>query len=330
MPFCIHLKSFYGRLEIGEARPVRVNCNVGANTPKQMNYERVHLNEEGKLLLSNALEGLSKEAAEALIDKDWSLFKSIVSLNNKVLAGDFWIDLLPLQFLSLFAIFQKNVPEGFESWEKLYLKLLTIDTFVADNIMSEFVKRIDEYVTIALDKWNAPKKVPINKIILNQCMKQHSRVIMWVGKQEAINSDLRAAVKRNITPDETTVVSMGSAPWKVFVKGEIETHNDANELVYDYVLAFNWHDYNALAYIKGVLPYIYEALSLEKLNYASWKRIELFTGTVPFWRSWDNCRKVLIGVKDYCKAMHLSTNDIENFTTNQKLNDELMELWEKG
>ncbi len=43
MPFCIHLKSFYGRLEIGEARPVRVNCNVGANTPKQMNYERVRL-----------------------------------------------------------------------------------------------------------------------------------------------------------------------------------------------------------------------------------------------------------------------------------------------
>ena len=46
--------------------------------------------------------------------------------------------------------------------------------------------------------------------------------------------------------------------------------------------------------------------------------------------SWDNCRKVLIGVKDDCKVMNLNTKDIENFTTNPKLNEELMELRKKG
>lgn len=289
-----------------------------------------YLNEEGKSLLTNSLDGLAKEEIVALINKDWSLFKSIVTLNNEVLAGDFWLELLPPQFLSLFAIFQKNVPDGFDAWDKLYKKLLTIDTFIADNILSEFVSRIEEYVAIALDQWNAPQKVPVNKIILNQCMKQYSRVIMWMGKQASINSDIRVAVKRSITPDETTVVSMGSVPWKVFVNDELESHKDANELVYSYVLAFNWCDYNALGYIKSILPYIYDALSVEKLSYSSWKRIEPFTGNVPFWRSWDNCRKVLIGVKEYCKTMNLSTKDMENFTSNQKLNEELMDLWKKG
>ena len=56
----------------------------------------------------------------------------------------------------------------------------------------------------------------------------------------------------------------------------------------------------------------------------------ILTGNVPFWRSWDNCRKVLIGVKEYCKTMNLSTKDMENFTSNQKLNEELMDLWKKG
>lgn len=289
-----------------------------------------YLNEEGKSLLTNSLDGLAKEEIVALINKDWSLFKSIVTLNNEVLAGDFWLELLPPQFLSLFAIFQKNVPDGFDAWDKLYKKLLTIDTFIADNILSEFVSRIEEYVAIALDQWNAPLKVPVNKIILNQCMKQYSRVIMWMGKQASINSDIRVAVKRSITPDETTVVSMGSVPWKVFVNDELESYKDANELVYSYVLAFNWRDYNALGYIKSILPYIYDALSVEKLSYSSWKRIEPFTGNVPFWRSWDNCRKVLIGVKEYCKTMNLSTKDMENFTSNQKLNEELMDLWKKG
>lgn len=289
-----------------------------------------YLNEEGKSLLTNALDGLAKEEVVALVNKDWSLFKSIVTLNNEVLAGDFWLDLLPPQFLSLFAIFQKNVPDGFDAWDKLYNKLLTIDTFIADNILSEFVGRIEEYVAIALDQWNSSKHVPINWALLNMCIKQHSRVIEWMGNQAAFNDDIRAAVKRSISPDEAIVVKMGSAKWKTFVNDELVTHKDANELVYSYVLAFNWRDFNSLGYIKSILPYIYEALSVEKLSYSSWKRIEPFTGNVPFWRSWDNCRKVLIGVKDYCKVMNLNTKDIENFTTNPKLNGELMELWKKG
>ena len=289
-----------------------------------------YLNEEGKSLLTNALDGLAKEEVVALVNKDWSLFKSIVTLNNEVLAGDFWLDLLPPQFLSLFAIFQKNVPDGFDAWDKLYNKLLTIDTFIADNILSEFVGRIEEYVAIALDQWNSSKHVPINWALLNMCIKQHSRVIEWMGNQAAFNDDIRAAVKRSISPDEAIVVKMGSAKWKTFVNDELVTHKDANELVYSYVLAFNWRDFNSLGYIKSILPYIYEALSVEKLSYSSWKRIEPFTGNVPFWRSWDNCRKVLIGVKDYCKVINLNTKDIENFTTNPKLNGELMELWKKG
>lgn len=289
-----------------------------------------YLNDEGKQLLSNALEGLTKEEVAMLLNQDWGLFKSIVTMNNQVLAGDFWIDLMPPQFISLFAIFQRNEPEGFAAWERLYRKLLTIDTFVTDTLLSEFVNRVPEYVAVALDVWNAQKKVPINKAILNQCMKQKSRVLLWMGQQIAVNDDLRTAIKRNIMPDESIVVSMGGKVWKGFVDSELMVQKDANELVYIYILAFNWRDYNALSYMRRVLPYIYEALSVENLNYSAWKKIERFTGSVPFWRSWDNCRKVLIGVKDYCKSMNLTAVEVEKFTTNQKLNRELMELWRKG
>ena len=289
-----------------------------------------YLNDEGKTLLSNALDGLAKDEIVVLLNQDWSLFKSIVTLNNQILAEDFWLNLMPIQFIALFSIFQRNVPEKFNAWEKLYKKLLTIDTFVADNILSEFVAHIDEYVAIAFDQWNRPNKVPINKTILGYCLKQHSRVIIWMGRQGMVNDDIRAAIKKHIAPDDTSVVSMGSAAWKPFVEGEMSGKCDANELVYVYVLAFNWRDYNALEYLKKVLPFIYDALSFETFSYSSWQKIERFTGSVPFWRSWDNCRKVLIGVKEYCKSMNLTEEEIKNFTTNQKLNGELTELWRKG
>lgn len=289
-----------------------------------------YLNDEGKTLLSNALEGLKKEEVEVLLQQDWALFKSIVTLNNQVLESDFWLDLQPPQFISLFSIFQRHVPEAFDDWEKLFRKLLTIDTFVADNILGEFARRIYGYVETALTQWNTSGKLPMNKSILGLCIKEISEVILWMEGQASINDDIRAAIKGHIKPDDSMVAKMGSQAWKSFVDGELDKCKDANDLVYVYVLAFNWRDYYALGYIKRVLPYIYEALSTEQFSQSSWIQIERFTGSVPIWRSWDNCRKVLLGVKKYCKSLQLSTKEVEFFTTNQKLNSELLELWKKG
>ena len=207
---------------------------------------------------------------------------------------------------------------------------MTIDTFVADNVLSAFESNVNDYVSIAMNQWNGRTKVPMNKAILNLCMKRHSNVIIWMGSQAYVNDDLRLAIKCGINPDDSVVNNLGSAAWIPFVESEIKSQVDANELVYIYVLAFNWRDYNSLGYIKSVLPYIYEALSTESLSYTAWKKIEKFTGSVPFWRSWDNCRKVLIGVKDYCKSMNLRDDEMVNFTTNKKLNEELLDLWKRG
>ena len=41
--FEVSLKSHSGDLKVGESQPLRVNCNVGANTPEQIVYERERL-----------------------------------------------------------------------------------------------------------------------------------------------------------------------------------------------------------------------------------------------------------------------------------------------
>ena len=41
--FEVSLKSHSGDLNVGESQPLRVNCNVGANTPEQIVYERERL-----------------------------------------------------------------------------------------------------------------------------------------------------------------------------------------------------------------------------------------------------------------------------------------------
>lgn len=288
-----------------------------------------NLNDEGRALLVRSIEGMTKDEVVHFANQYWNLFKTIVTLNNRILADGYWIELPPPQFLSLFAIFQRNIPEDFHSWEELYDRLLIIDAFVTDTICHAFSEYVDRYVETALDRWNSQRSMPVNNAIMTLCMRQKGTVLHWMSQQADINNVIRNNIKTNFQPDEAVVRNAGSEVWKAFVKEELEYQHDANNLVFIYVLAFNWYDYNSLAYIKGVLPYIYEALSVENLSNSSWKRIEKFTGSVPFWRSWDNCRKVLIGVRDYCKDLNLKDADIENFTTNKKLNGELMELWRK-
>lgn len=287
------------------------------------------LNDEGRNLIVGALDGMTVEEIIDFAEKNWYLFKTIATLNSGVLADDFWINMPVSQFTSLFMIFQRSEPKGFISWDKLYNRLLIIDTFVTNSICRAFSIHVEKYVQKALDRWNSQLTMPINNAIMGLCMQQKEEVLCWMGSQAGINSIIRKTIKDNIQPEMTIVKKMGSGVWKSFVREELDSHKDANDLVYIYVLAFNWYDYNALSYIKRVLPFIYEALSTESLSYSSWVKIQKFTGEVPFWRFWDNCQKVLIGVKDYCKAMCLNTREIENFTTNPKLNKELLDLWNK-
>lgn len=288
------------------------------------------LNDEGQKLLSNAMSGMSSNEKVEFAGRNWYLFQTIVTLNPNLLADDFWLALPQLQFVSLFLLFQKELPQDYTSWEKLYNKLLTIDTYVTDSVSQIFAKNVDGFVSKALNSWNSQVDISINKQIMVMCMRNVPEVLMWMGQQNSITDIIRHYIKNYIRPDETLVVEAGSAKWKTFVKEELAAERSADELVFIYVLAFNWYDYVSLGYIKGVLPFIYDALSVENFKYSSWKRIEKFTGSVPFWRSWDNCRKVLIGVKDYCKVLNVDARDIENFTSNSKLNQELLDLWKKG
>ena len=74
MPFSVYLKSPNGGLDIGESMPVRVNCNVGANTPEQIVYERKRLKaiKESNLLPDTFMD-------LSIGNYDVPLFKDIIS-----------------------------------------------------------------------------------------------------------------------------------------------------------------------------------------------------------------------------------------------------------
>ena len=69
----VSLKSHSGGIKVGESQPVRVNCNVGANTPDQIVYERERLQAIGE---SNLLPDTFMDLSIGQYEK--SLYKEIV------------------------------------------------------------------------------------------------------------------------------------------------------------------------------------------------------------------------------------------------------------
>ena len=73
----VSLKSYNGSIERGETKPVRVNCNVGANTIEQMVYERNRLKaiKESSLQPDTFMDLSIGEFDEPLYRDIWRTFK---------------------------------------------------------------------------------------------------------------------------------------------------------------------------------------------------------------------------------------------------------------
>lgn len=288
-----------------------------------------NLNDVGKMLLSSTFDGFSTEQMINFASNHWNLFKSIAYRAPQVLSNDFWIDLPSSQFLFLFSIFQNTSPENFINWYKLYVKILIEDTFVSDSICSEFKEHVSGYIQIALNKWNDRQAGPFNRTIMNMCFDNKKAVLNWMGTQTTICNILRKEIKSTLRPNEDLVFRCGSTIWKGFVCSELSCQRDANDLLFVYELAFSWKDRVSLQYLKAVLPYIYNALLNDELSTYSWQIIEKYTGETPFWISWDKCRRLLLGVRDHCISMNLKTSEITHFTSDEKINKVLLDLWDK-
>lgn len=287
------------------------------------------LNEEGIMLLSSAFDGFSTEQMINFANNHWNLLKSIVNRAPQILSNDFWIDLPNSQFLFLFSVFQNTHHENFSNWNKLYEKLLIKDTFVSDVICSDFKEHVSEYIQIALNKWNHDQPLSFNRTILNLCFNDKNAVLNWMGGQITICNFLREKIKSTIRPNEDLVIQSSSTIWKAFVCSELSCQRDANNLIFVYELAFSWNDWDSLQYLKAVLPHIYNALLNDKLSSYSWQIIEKYTGEVPFWISWDKCRRLLLGVRNHCINMNLKISEVSHFTSDEKLNKVLLDLWDK-
>lgn len=288
-----------------------------------------NLNEEGIMLLSSAFDSFSTEQKIIFANNNWILLKSIVSRTPQVLSNDFWIDLSNKQFLFLFSVFQNTSHENFNNWNKLYVRLLIEDTFISDNICSEFKDHVSEYLQIALNKWNNDQSIQYNRTIMNMCFNNRGAILNWMGSQTTICNILREKIKSTLRPNEDLVIRCGSAIWMGFVRSELSCQRDANNLVFVYELAFSWKDRDSLQYLKAVLPHIYNALLNDELSTSSWQIIEKYTGEAPFWLGWDKCKRVLLGVRDHCINMNLKTSEITHFTSDEKLNKVLHDLWYK-
>ena len=285
------------------------------------------LNKEGQSLVRHALDCMSVQMIKEISDSHWKEFVTIASLNEQLLAEDYWLDMPDQKFLMLFDVFQRHEVEEFKSWVKLFDRLLTIDTEVSPKLIAQLKKQVEGYVRKALDVWNNEAGTSINRSLTAMVVRETSQLLSWMTQQNSLSSCVRELIKQFVSLDSEIVIQNGSRCWKAYVDSELNDVKDANMLTFVYQLSFGWRDANSLDYLRRTLPVIYEAIATEQFSRSSWYKIERYTGKVSFWRDWDYCRKLLVGVRDYCKQMNLSLSEVRNFTWHQKLNNELLELY---
>ena len=81
--------------------------------------------------------------------------------------------------------------------------------------------------------------------------------------------------------------------------------------------------------MDGRLFYIYIGMSKDELPIREFNNLRPYMEELPFWQSWDNCKKLRKGIVKAMKRLGYNRNDIDDFTPSADLNSTLLKIWDK-
>lgn len=285
------------------------------------------LNSLGKEELINAAHALSTDDFMMLIDNYWTVFYSIATLSPSVLYQDFWLNTSSTQFCKIFEIYKSNQSYQFSDWAKLYKRLLTERIAIPENIFKNIASNMDDAESIYLDYINNQENCAINRIPDIYTASKFDCVVKWLTIQNKLSPIAVQFIINNFSPITQQVKLTNSSDWEVFAKSKALSFNEY--YIFLFQLSHNWSDELALSFLKKSFYAIHTLLAKEKLTDIQKSNLIPYYASVSIWHEWDQCRKLRKGLIRYLRAININPSILMNFTPDSKLNELLIQTWNK-
>lgn len=284
-----------------------------------------YINEYGKSILSNSYKYLQSNDLVKISSQDWQTYISLVAVCPQLLSVSFWVDFTEDKFLPTYEIFQKHTDISFDRWDMLFMVVLYKNYHIGETMRTCFISSVPNLVSQVMDYLNDSVQYKLNNDLRDYCLTHFDKVASWMNGRETLGRGLVLFLITNVSPNATGVKSTSSLDWKAYANSSYDY--DDKYYTFLFLLSYNWNDANALSYLKKAFYPLHQFAAKNTLGWASWNKIQPYTGNVMPWQEWDKCKKLRKGVVAHLKSINVSKNYIESFTPDQKLNKALLKLF---
>lgn len=302
-------------------------CNFTSLIGKLITMES--LNSEGEKIIMNAANTVPLSILKVLCQNEWTIYIALVTINPNLLIDNYWLSLPINRVSGLIQYVEKINPMSITYWEKLLMCILInkleITTSFAINIHKYYFPAIVKIMDYMQENNLCSLPSKINEL----CISNKTDVILWMDKQNALSNNIINFIMANINPTSNEVKKIGFDNWNAFFNS-VKDSSDINCSLYLFRLSLNWKSAKALSVLKTSFYTIYLAMGKDKLSYKDFYLLNPYMVELPFWQSWDNCKKLRKGLVKQMKRLGYSHKDLIDFTPSKDLNSTLLKIWEKN
>lgn len=286
------------------------------------------MNDVGKKILNNAAHIATIPLLKQLSESHWSIFMVLVSINSDLLINEYWLSLPTTKVSSLLPIIEKLDSETVLYWDKILKYILENSLDTSFSFANILYSNCSNSIALIMEYLQTQGTTILPKSIIDLCISHKKEIILWMGTKQTVSNNIIPFIMKVISPISKEVKELGIEPWLPLSKVDMQDSRlDYN--LYLLRLSLNWKSPIALEMLKSSFYTIYIAMSKDKLSFNEFNILNPYMDEVPFWQSWDNCKKFRKGIVRTLKNIGYGKNDLIGLTPSPELNSTLIKIWDK-
>lgn len=289
-------------------------------------YSSENVNDWGLQVVKNVDHYVAYTEIAGLVHTDKTFFLTIISGNTSLLNQIVWSDFSKEELQTILSVFSdKDIVSAFSHWRELFRTMLKLNVMVASELASMSFSHdrgcVDEYLAYLNIEGHQPQLT-----VSKELEHYPETVLSWLADTTEITHEVAYMIVNSIDETSSIVKNRGSKIWRSFSNVLVE-NDPIQYYVFLYILSFNWEDKDALSYMRQAFYPIHVQLSLDKLDYGLWYRVEPYTEHRFIISFWDRCKKMRKMVIRRLKDAGYSKSEVMNYTPDTQVNNWLYDEW---
>lgn len=256
-------------------------------------------------------------------------FMKFASYDPELLSNKIWLLVSSaINFNQLLFIFIRHIPIKFTAWRDLIKRILNEHCSVPADFAKLMIHEDCSVVSIILDFQNLLESLSIDRELLLAAVSQTEILVKWVKSHPSIHDVISSFIIDDINFNDRKIKLTDDIFWMNVMHGK--TMPSSRDYSYFYVVAHMIdRGEHTLDIIKPTFYYLHLKLSQNKDVELILSTVEPYLYKVIFWKDWDNCLKLRKGLVIWLKNSHYPRCVLKKFTSDSKINKELIKLWGK-